>query len=124
NGDAAVEIAHRPRAHWTVEAGPYSIRVTGTAFDVRWSSAEDRLDCRMKHGSAVITGPLVPACVTLDAGMRFVASPRAGQATIGEAGSVVAAGGSRTAGAPASPPPATEPVPPATGGSTPVEDAT
>jgi hypothetical protein len=99
DGDAGVEIVHRPHAQWTVEAGPYSIRVTGTAFDVRWSSSDYRLSCRMKRGSVVITGPLVPAGVTLTAGMQLRASPRAGQLTIDDGETAAGAAGGTVAAA-------------------------
>ena len=32
-------VVHRTRTRWTVAAGPYSIEVTGTAFDVGWSAS-------------------------------------------------------------------------------------
>jgi hypothetical protein len=91
DGDLRADIVHRPRTHWSVEAGPYTIRVTGTAFDVRWSVADDRLECRMKHGSVVITGPLVPTGVTLTAGMRLTVSPRSHQLALDDASSGLAA---------------------------------
>ena len=78
DGRLDLDIVHRSNGRWSVEAGPYTIRVTGTAFDVRWSAAADRLDCRMKRGSVVVTGPLFPTGVTLTAGMRLEASPRTG----------------------------------------------
>ena len=39
-GEARFDVVHLPRAAWSVEAGPYVVYVTGTAFDVRWSGAE------------------------------------------------------------------------------------
>jgi hypothetical protein len=90
DGDVRAEIVHRPRARWTVEAGPYTIRVTGTAFDVRWSASDNRLDCQMKRGSVVITGPLVPAGVTLSGRMRLTASPRTRQLAIDDVETVAA----------------------------------
>jgi hypothetical protein len=79
DGRLDLDIVHRSNGRWSVEAGPYTIRVTGTAFDVRWSADADRLDCRMKRGSVVVSGPLFPTGVTLTAGMRLEASPRTGQ---------------------------------------------
>ena len=79
DGRLDLDIVHRSNGRWSVEAGPYTIRVTGTAFDVRWSAASDRLDCQMKRGSVVVSGPLFPTGVTLTAGMRLEASPRTGQ---------------------------------------------
>ena len=99
DGDLRADIVHRPSTHWTVEAGPYTIRVTGTAFDVRWSVSDDRLECQMKHGSVVITGPLVPTGVTLTAGMRLTVSPRTHQLALDDAssGTATASVGSRGA---------------------------
>ena len=78
DGRLDLDIVHRSKGRWSVEAGQYTIRVTGTAFDVRWSADADRLDCRMKRGSVVVSGPLFPTGVTLTAGMRLEASPRTG----------------------------------------------
>ena len=85
SGSVDARIVPRRRAHWTVEAGPYTIRVTGTAFNVRWSWADERLDVKMHHGSVVVTGPLAPSGVTLTGGMRLTANPRAGLAIGGGA---------------------------------------
>jgi len=84
DGQVRADIVHRPHARWTLDAGPYSIRVTGTAFDVKWSSADERLDFKMTRGSVVVTGPLIRDGVTLTAGMRLTARPRVGQLAIGD----------------------------------------
>jgi hypothetical protein len=82
HGALRADIVHRPRGRWTVDAGPYSIRVTGTAFDVKWSTFDDRLDIKMTRGSVVVTGPLIRDGVTLAAGMSLTAQPRLGQLAI------------------------------------------
>ena len=43
-GVLRARVVHRPRTRWTVAAGPYAIDVTGTAFDVGWSDAGERLE--------------------------------------------------------------------------------
>ena len=103
DGLVRADIVHRPRARWTVDAGPYSIRVTGTAFDVRWSAADERLDFQMTRGSVVVTGPLIRDGVTLTAGMRLTARPRVGQLSLGDG---------RTAPTTAAGPPARDAVAP------------
>ncbi len=80
SGSVHARITPRKRARWSVEAGPYSIRVTGTAFNVKWSWTNELLDIQMDHGSVIVTGPLAPAGVTLTAGMRLTANPRSGLA--------------------------------------------
>ncbi|HMF41692.1 MAG TPA: FecR domain-containing protein, partial [Polyangia bacterium] len=51
SGRAHVRVTHRPAARWTVDAGPYSVQVVGTEFDVRWSGTEEVLDVQMQHGT-------------------------------------------------------------------------
>jgi TolA-binding protein len=81
SGSAALSVVHRPEAQWFVDAGPYVIRVTGTAFDVSWSSGEEALVVELRQGSVVVSGPPAPSGVVLRAGQRL--SARDGQMTIG-----------------------------------------
>lgn len=78
SGTVHARIVHRKNTRWFVEAGPYTIRVTGTAFKVKWSWNDERIDIHMDRGSVVVTGPLAPAGVTLTAGMSLTANPRGG----------------------------------------------
>lgn len=71
-GEVRVAIAKKPEAAWTVEAGPYSVRVTGTAFDVSWSRQDQVFEIKMQSGSVVVTGPLVGSGIPLRAGQRMV----------------------------------------------------
>ncbi|MEP6653454.1 MAG: FecR domain-containing protein [Myxococcales bacterium] len=78
SGSVHARIVHRKHARWFVDAGPYTIQVTGTAFNVKWSWEKERLDIRMDRGSVVVTGPLAPAGVTLTGGMRLMVTPASG----------------------------------------------
>ncbi|MBC8133656.1 MAG: FecR domain-containing protein [Deltaproteobacteria bacterium] len=86
SGSVHARIVPLQRARWLVDAGPYTIRVTGTAFNVKWSWADERLDIQMDRGSVIVTGPLAPAGVTLTAGMSLVAHPGSGLTMGGGAG--------------------------------------
>jgi hypothetical protein len=131
-GEARFDVAHLPRAAWSVEAGPYVVYVTGTVFDVRWSGSDEVIEVRMRSGSVQVGGPLLPERVTLRAGQRLRARLASGEMLIGEArvGAVDStaarpgAGASATALPPsdqgagepaveigATPPPAPEPAP-------------
>jgi ferric-dicitrate binding protein FerR (iron transport regulator) len=73
NGHAALNVAHLPAAAWYVDAGPFVIQVTGTQFDVDWSSYDDTLSVDLHEGSLVVSGPPAPAGVLLRAGQRLTA---------------------------------------------------
>jgi len=74
DGRAHFEVVHRPGADWSVEVGPYRVQVTGTVFDVRWSSAEEAAAVALRAGSVRVTGPHLEAPLALAAGQRLVAS--------------------------------------------------
>src|SRR5262249_32009677 len=78
NGSARVHVTPRPRAHWSVDAGPYDIRVTGTAFDVAWSGRDEVLDLSLHNGSVVVSGPLAAQGLVLEPGQHLLANVRVG----------------------------------------------
>ena len=82
-GEARFDVVHLPRAAWSVEAGPYVVYVTGTAFDVSWSGASEVIEVRMRSGSVQVGGPLLPERVTLRAGQRLTAKLASGEMLIG-----------------------------------------
>jgi hypothetical protein len=75
-------VVHRPRARWTIAAGPYSIEVTGTAFDVGWSTSGERLELRLHDGSVIVHGPSLRDGIRVGAGQRLVAHARTGGAEL------------------------------------------
>lgn len=73
NGHAALSVARVPGAAWYVDAGPFVIQVTGTQFDVDWSSYDDTLSVDLHEGSLIISGPPAPNGLLLRAGQRLTA---------------------------------------------------
>jgi ferric-dicitrate binding protein FerR (iron transport regulator) len=73
-GRARVEVAHRPGAQWLFEAGPFLIKVHGTAFSFGWNALDARLDLTMDSGVVSVTGPLSGGEIFLRAGQRFSVS--------------------------------------------------
>lgn len=80
NGSSHVAVVHRPKAEWTVEAGPYEVMVTGTEFDVAWSAADEVFELRMQRGSVLVRGPLLPANATVSTDQSLLVRLRDGQA--------------------------------------------
>lgn len=73
NGHASLDVVRLPGAAWYVDAGPFVIQVTGTQFDVDWSSYDDTLSVDLHEGSLVVSGPPAPTGVLLRAGQRLTA---------------------------------------------------
>ena len=82
DGRASLEVVHRPGTRWSVAAGPFAIQVTGTAFDVRWSGAEEKFEVDLRSGSVTIRGPLAASGIELGAGQKLIADLRASQLRI------------------------------------------
>jgi hypothetical protein len=81
-GSMRMHVAKRPQAAWTVAAGPYDVRVTGTAFDVSWSAQEQAFDLRMQSGAVVVTGPLALSGIGLKAGQHLFGGVAEGRLTV------------------------------------------
>ena len=80
SGRAHVRVTHRPAAKWVIDAGPYSVHVVGTEFDVRWSGAEEVLDVQMHRGKVIVRGPLASGGgLTMEAGQHLVANVKDGE---------------------------------------------
>jgi TolA-binding protein len=79
SGRAHVRVTHRKAAKWVVDAGPYSVHVVGTEFDVRWSGTEEVLDVQMHRGAVIVRGPLASGGLTMEAGQHLVANVKEGE---------------------------------------------
>jgi len=61
-GSLSLAVVHREASRWNVAAGPFTVRVTGTKFDIRWNAAEETLALDLHEGSVTVVGPsLCPA---------------------------------------------------------------
>jgi FecR protein len=109
-GSMRVHIAKKPQAAWKVAAGPYDVRVTGTAFDVSWSNQAQAFDLRMETGAVIVTGPLAVAGIPLRAGQHMFGGVAEGRLTV--EGGETAPSPARTLVAGAALAPHTEPLPP------------
>jgi len=81
-GSMRVHIAKKPQAAWKVAAGPYDVRVTGTAFDVSWSNQAQAFDLQMETGAVIVTGPLAVAGIPLHAGQHMFGGVAEGRLTV------------------------------------------
>jgi hypothetical protein len=72
NGSLYADIRSAGRTSWSFTAGPYRIRVTGTAFTMNWDAAASVLDLSVTRGTVVVHGIADrPSGVALGAGESF-----------------------------------------------------
>lgn len=107
DGRASLQITPRPQARWSVEAGPFTVQVTGTVFDVAWSRSEGTLRVDLQQGSVVVRGPIATDGLPLRAGQRLIARLREGDVQIvaASAAGPTASGSMTPAGTPDAPAP-------------------
>lgn len=74
SGRVECDIAHLPGAEWAVAAGPYTVEVTGTSFDVSWDTARSTLEVQMRQGSVRLRGPGAEGGIDLRDQQHFVIS--------------------------------------------------
>jgi TolA-binding protein len=67
-GAVRAEIVRHPGADWRFLAGPFEVRVTGTALNVAWDPARDQFAVRVDNGSVVVQGPYLGADRVVRAG--------------------------------------------------------
>ncbi len=75
-GHAHAYITHAVATHWSFEAGPFVVNVTGTAFGISWVGDESRLDVRLENGAVTVSGPVFDKPVALRAGQWLTVRAR------------------------------------------------
>lgn len=72
DGRARVDVVRRPKANWSVIAGPYTVLVTGTSFDVSFDPRTQTLEVLMRTGAVRVEGPGIASPVEIRGAQRFV----------------------------------------------------
>lgn len=68
-GTLQAHVIHAETTSWTLHAGPYRVRVTGTRFGLSWRS--ERLELSLYEGSVMVDGAVLGAGVPVRAGQRL-----------------------------------------------------
>jgi TolA-binding protein len=75
-GTVHADVAHIEGARWFFDAGPFSIRVTGTAFTAAWNPTDEQLDVDMERGTVEVDGPLSDGALPLRSGQHLTVRMR------------------------------------------------
>jgi hypothetical protein len=71
-GGANVNVVHRPATDWTILAGPYTVHVTGTAFNLDFEASSQRFELKMQSGVVSVEGPGLSHPVEVRRDQKFV----------------------------------------------------
>src|SRR6187399_2595124 len=78
-GSLKADVVHGPTTKWRFDAGPFSIRVLGTKFDLAWDSSRERFALTLTDGSVAVTGPKLQTRCLVRAGQRLEIELTAGK---------------------------------------------
>jgi hypothetical protein len=68
DGIVDADVRHRPDAAWTFQAGPHTVRVKGTSFELGWDAARKRLTLKMRSGVVALVSPPAGSSVLVKGG--------------------------------------------------------
>ena len=72
DGRLAAKVVHRDdTTDWRIDAGPFTVAVVGTRFDVEWDPARRRFELAMTEGAVRVSGPGIDGARVFVAGERF-----------------------------------------------------
>lgn len=77
-GRTVAHVVHRARSSWSVTAGPFEVRVTGTRFGASWDASRGRLSVELYEGSVQVVGGALGAPIAVRAGQRLEAGTGSG----------------------------------------------
>jgi TolA-binding protein len=60
-GRVRAAVVHRSDTRWDVHAGPFTVAVTGTQFQVGWQPRTGELSVDVTEGAVLVSGPGLPA---------------------------------------------------------------
>ena len=82
-GRVDVRVVHRWLSDWTIAAGPYTVRVTGTQLVVAWDPDAERLDVEVPRGSVAVSGPALTGEQVVSTGQHLRVDDRLEYAALG-----------------------------------------
>jgi hypothetical protein len=71
-GEVRAHVVHQTNTNWRFLAGPFEVRVTGTALGVDWDPTRERFAVHVDEGSVMVRGPNVGAPQMVRAGEQYV----------------------------------------------------
>jgi len=70
-GKLAASVVHEKDTHWELQAGPFTVFVRGTRFNLNWSPESARFTLVLNEGKVDVTGPGLAGYKSVDAGQTL-----------------------------------------------------
>lgn len=70
-GGLVAEVAHKKQARWELQAGPFSVLVRGTHFNLDWSPENSTFNLELTEGLVDVLGPGLAGSVAVKTGQRL-----------------------------------------------------
>jgi hypothetical protein len=83
HGAASFDVVHSDQNVWLIGAGPFQVRVLGTAFRVEWQAQAQRFSVGVTRGAVRVSGPLLGSERVISAGVTCTVDLVAQQAAFG-----------------------------------------
>lgn len=80
-GSLKADVVHSQQTNWRFSAGPFSIRVLGTRFQLEWDPERERFALELTEGSVAVVGPTLYTRCVVRAGQRLHIELVAGNAS-------------------------------------------
>jgi hypothetical protein len=78
-GEVTAAVVHADAdTRWSLQAGPFEVKVVGTRFDATWDPTSETFTVAMNEGAVMVKGPLLHSGRELRAGERLRVSVRDG----------------------------------------------
>lgn len=81
-GHLHAQVVHSPKSEWQFDAGPFTVRVTGTSFGLTWEPELSRLDLRLEQGSVTVSGPVANEPIPIRSGQWLTIQTRTNEVLI------------------------------------------
>jgi hypothetical protein len=88
-GAANFEVVRGHETTWQIDAGPFQVRILGTAFRVEWDADARRFSLSVKRGAVRVSGPLLKGEQVISAGAACTVDLAAQRATLGTSSAAV-----------------------------------
>lgn len=82
SGTLHADVIHSASSEWHFDAGPFTVHVTGTAFQLAWEPAQDRFDLRLERGAVTVTTPVANDAISLRGGQWLTVRPHSNEVFI------------------------------------------
>jgi len=81
-GHLHANVVHKRFADWTIGAGPYTVHVIGTEFDVEWNPDSEELEVDVHRGLVKVAGPSLADDQSVSAKQRLKVALRIRHASL------------------------------------------